>query len=539
MLKIRDWNGKRIVFLGDTITASSAYSNFIEAYIVRNFLTECNAQFVNIGLDSETVSGLSEKKHPFGRPCLLSRIDRVLDELKPDYLFFMYGMNDGIFAKLDEERFSAFKKGVTECVEKVNASGAKMIILTPTPFDYKSFMGELSDDEVPDEGALAPYKFYNETLREYSKWLMTLSDKVYKVIDVFSSAERYIQDSYHRNPQYSSGDGIHPNYKIHWGIACSVLKELFNISITKSPNYVENPSTNEIFLLLWNNNKMVSDAWREHIGHEHIVKAKPVSISEAMDNYAQTKETIGELIQAAPKPVEVSNYRGYKKYDFNINGRECILIEPKTPKGNGEWIWRAEFFGAFDQADMALLERGYYVGYCRLSDMYGSPYAVKKMEKFRQFVCFKFKLNDRPVLFGFSRGGLYSVNYALKYHYNLSALYLDAPVLDLKSWPTKEREPVCYSQMLDAYNLTEGELAGFKENPLDNSEELAKTGLPVLLVAGGADDVVPYPENGEPFAKRFRDAGGNIEVIVKPDCGHHPHSLEDPAPIVDFVERYL
>ena len=71
----------------------------------------------------------------------------------------------------------------------------------------------------------------------------------------------------------------------------------------------------------------------------------------------------------------------------------------------------------------------------------------------------------------------------------------------------------------------------------DRAEELAKTGIPVIIVAGGADDVVPYDENGELFVGRFRAAGGEIEEYVKPDCGHHPHSLEDPTPIVEFLVK--
>ena len=28
-----------------------------------------------------------------------------------------------------------------------------------------------------------------------------------------------------------------------------------------------------------------------------------------------------------------------------------------------------------------------------------------------------------------------------------------------------------------------------------------------------------------------------LQVIMKPDCGHHPHSLEDVAPIIEFIEK--
>jgi len=42
-------------------------------------------------------------------------------------------------------------------------------------------------------------------------------------------------------------------------------------------------------------------------------------------------------------------------------------------------------------------------------------------------------------------------------------------------------------------------------------------------------------ENTAILEKRYREFGGTIEVILKPGVGHHPHSLKDPAPIVDFL----
>ena len=55
------------------------------------------------------------------------------------------------------------------------------------------------------------------------------------------------------------------------------------------------------------------------------------------------------------------------------------------------------------------------------------------------------------------------------------------------------------------------------------------------LVAGGKDHVVPYDENGLPFSQRFEAAGGKLLMIVKPECDHHPHSLDDPAPVTEFL----
>ena len=48
---------------------------------------------------------------------------------------------------------------------------------------------------------------------------------------------------------------------------------------------------------------------------------------------------------------------------------------------------------------------------------------------------------------------------------------------------------------------------------------------------------LPFAENTELLAEKFRASGGSIELIRKEGIGHHPHSLRDPEPIVDFILR--
>ena len=86
------------------------------------------------------------------------------------------------------------------------------------------------------------------------------------------------------------------------------------------------------------------------------------------------------------------------------------------------------------------------------------------------------------------------------------------------------------------YDITDDALGSdIKENPLNKLEHLQ---VPVIMVAGTADELVPYEENGayvEAALKEKKD----FEVILKPGVGHHPHSLEEPTPIIHFIERYL
>lgn len=237
----------------------------------------------------------------------------------------------------------------------------------------------------------------------------------------------------------------------------------------------------------------------------------------------------------------MAQWHGFERMDFEWNGHTCILVCPDRPAQGRPWIWRTEFFGAFAQADVAMLHQGYHVAYVKLSDMYGCPKAVEEMERFRAHLVKAYALQERAILFGFSRGGLYAVNYALTYPQGVDKLYLDAPVLDICSWPAGwgkgiggKRE---WTECKACYALTDETARDFAQNPLDRAEELARLDIPVLIVAGDADDVVPLEENSQPFVKRFSQAGGRVQMIVKAGCGHHPHSLEDTAPIVEFLTK--
>jgi len=59
--------------------------------------------------------------------------------------------------------------------------------------------------------------------------------------------------------------------------------------------------------------------------------------------------------------------------------------------------------------------------------------------------------------------------------------------------------------------------------------------VPILYIINLADTVVPVDENAEIAIRTYRKLGGDVTVIRKPGLNHHPHSLRNPAPIVDFI----
>lgn len=237
--------------------------------------------------------------------------------------------------------------------------------------------------------------------------------------------------------------------------------------------------------------------------------------------------------------LKISEWETFKRGDFEYNGHEAVIIYPKNANKENRWIWRTEFFGAFDAADTAMVEEGWHLVYYKISNMYGSPKAVELMAEFHDFIVSELGLYPKGVLFGFSRGGLYAVNYAAKYPFKVAQLYLDAPVLDIKSWPGGlGNAPRCeneWEQCKNEYGITEEEAAKYSDVPLNKAQVLYENNIPIIIVAGGKDEVVPFEENSQIFIEKYKALGGNIKLILKPDCGHHPHSLEDVTPIVEFL----
>ena len=238
--------------------------------------------------------------------------------------------------------------------------------------------------------------------------------------------------------------------------------------------------------------------------------------------------------------IRISDWDGYEKQDFEFNGRNGLIVLPKEFAPGRPWVWRAEFFGAFDYVDRDLLAKGYPIAYYATCDMYGCPTAVRLMKQFHDMLVEKYSLNQKASLFGFSRGGLYTVNYAAAYPEDIAVIYLDAPVCDIKSWPGPfgkgGGDSECWEECKGYYGVTDENVKDFKGNPVDKIEVLVKNKIPCVLCAGLDDNVVPYDENGMIFAKKYSSQRGWIKTILKHGCGHHPHSLMDPEEISDFIQ---
>lgn len=243
-----------------------------------------------------------------------------------------------------------------------------------------------------------------------------------------------------------------------------------------------------------------------------------------------------------PWPGVKGDFHGFVHHAFELDGVKCRVVLPKKVATGKPWVWRARFFGHQPQVDLTLLERGYHIGYADVANLYGSPEAVKRWERFYEYVTRSHGWAARPALEGMSRGGLIVFNWAARHPDKVACIYADAPVCDIRSWPggrgSGKGAPRDWVRCLASYGLTEESAGTFDKNPVDLLEPLAKAKIPLLHVVGDKDVVVPVSENTAVIEERYQAMGGTITVIHKPEVGHHPHCLEDPTPIVDFVIKH-
>lgn len=240
-----------------------------------------------------------------------------------------------------------------------------------------------------------------------------------------------------------------------------------------------------------------------------------------------------------PFPGLKGKWKGFDQYTFAYQDREAIVVCPKHVATGNPWIWRPAFFGAFASVDEELLRRGFHVIYYDLTHLYGSPRARKSGTDFYWNMVRMYGLSPKVTLEGFSRGGLFAYNWAADHPDKVACIYVDAPVCNVFSWPGRSPENAgLWKGLLEEWGLTDDQMNSFSGNPIDRLKPLADAGIPVICVCGDSDKVVPFSENSAIVRQRYTAMGAPFELILKPGVDHHPHSLSDPAPVVDFIIRH-
>lgn len=225
---------------------------------------------------------------------------------------------------------------------------------------------------------------------------------------------------------------------------------------------------------------------------------------------------------------------------FLLNGRPSFLMEPEktveSPNGK-PWIFYGPTLDQYpDKAEswmhQQFLDAGVAVAGIDVGEAYGSPKAFPHFEALYQDMIAK-GYSKKPALLGRSRGGLWVSSWALRYPDRVAGIGGIYPVYDYTTYPGIEKAA-------PAYGLSEEELIAKQDefNPIKRASELAKAKIPVLIIHGTDDKVVPIEQNSAALETAYREngAGDLIELLRMNDQGHSfwP-GFFSCQPLVDFL----
>jgi len=284
----------RVLFLGDSITYAGHYVAMVEA---RLRLAEPGRAWtiVNLGLPSETCTGLSEPEHPFPRPNVHERVDRALAKFDPDVVVVCYGMNDGIYYPFSDERFKAYQRGISMLIEKIDAAGASLVLMTPPPFDPLTLRakGKLLAGSSEKFSWKAIYEDYDDVMARYSQWILRQGDRADMVIDLRTPVLRYLTERRKAQPEFTmSPDGVHMNPEGHTLIAKAIL-----VAWGYESDFPENEA---LLQLVERCELLLRDAWLSHVGHQRPGVAAGLPLEDAQRKAARLRGEIDLLIETDP-----------------------------------------------------------------------------------------------------------------------------------------------------------------------------------------------------------------------------------------------
>ncbi|MED5449224.1 MAG: SGNH/GDSL hydrolase family protein [Planctomycetota bacterium] len=290
---------KKILFLGDSITHAGGYVAWIE--------TQCRLQgvsplptFYNVGLSSETCSGQTEPAHPFPRPDVHERLDRALKRIQPDVVVSCYGMNDGIYHPFSEKRFQIYQDGVNRLIKKVHATGAKLVLMTPPPFDavpLKKKKGALRPAGAKQFAYFAIYEHYDrDVISRFARWILEQKDRVEMVVDLHAPITKHLAEQRKKSPQYTlSPDGVHPNPLGHRILGDTVLLAWGIPSITEPDP--------KLLRLIQQKTSVLHDSYLSTIGHKRPGVRKGLPIDQAEQKAAELLKQATPLIKKQRTPT--------------------------------------------------------------------------------------------------------------------------------------------------------------------------------------------------------------------------------------------
>lgn len=285
-----------MVFLGDSNTYAGRYVAIVDAKL-RQVVGKNMLQVLNLGVSSETASGLSEPDHPFKRPCVHSRIDKVLRMLKPSLVVVCYGMNDGAYQPITDDAIETYKREMLRLTKKIRATGASLIVMTPPPFEADAIRKQGKKFGPNANGNFAwnaPAESYDEVVKSMSEWCLTNPFDAFAVVDLRKPLLELKANKTKEDADFLlTGDGVHFHDEAHQTVANALMK-----AIPFGDELVEANLTPEQLAVSIQCNALLRDAYLSAVGKNRPNLKPGLPVFTALQNSRVLRATIG----VAPEP---------------------------------------------------------------------------------------------------------------------------------------------------------------------------------------------------------------------------------------------
>ncbi|HEY2415270.1 MAG TPA: prolyl oligopeptidase family serine peptidase [Pirellulaceae bacterium] len=225
---------------------------------------------------------------------------------------------------------------------------------------------------------------------------------------------------------------------------------------------------------------------------------------------------------------------------LTIADRPAFIFLPPAEKRTQPqpWIFYAPTLPAYpDEAERWMHEQflaaGIAVAGIDVGEAYGSPSSHVKFDALYDELITKRNFAPQACLFGRSRGGLWVSSYAIRHPERVSGIIGIYPVFDFRTYPRLAKAAPAYGLTPEQLEARSAEL-----NPIERISILAKSRIPVTIIHGDMDTVVPIQENSAELLRRYQEAGAGdlVNLIIAPGQGHSfwPGFFHEQA-LVDFA----
>lgn len=194
---------------------------------------------------------------------------------------------------------------------------------------------------------------------------------------------------------------------------------------------------------------------------------------------------------------------------FLMGDRPAFILWPEEAKRTSPqpWIMYGPTLPAYPDRNerwmhQQFLDAGIAVAGIDVGEAYGSPDGRQAFTDLYNELTQVRGFASKPCLLGRSRGGLWASSWAIANPAKVAGIAGIYPVFDLRTYPgLKKAAP--------AYGLSRDELADSLDthNPIAQADKLARANIPVYIIHGDADTVVPLKENSATLAKIYQHAG--------------------------------